>query len=134
MLHRIPSNRDIGRSLNISSGTVSNYLYRARVAGLTLAEALSLGEQQLYERLFLPSKASSTRRVLPDWECIHAELRKKGMTLMLLWREYRECHPDGVGYSLRGVMEQPTHLRLIISLNFSINVIYIYKTNDIYTR
>ncbi|HAU1564348.1 IS21 family transposase [Legionella pneumophila] len=93
------SNRDIGRSLNISSGTVSNYLYRARVAGLTLAEALSLGEQELYERLFLPSKASSTRRVLPDWECIHAELRKKGMTLMVLWREYRECHPDGVGYS-----------------------------------
>lgn len=93
------SNRDIGRSLNISAGTVSNYLYRARVAGLTLAQALILSEQQLYERLFLPSESNSTMRVLPDWESIHSELRKKGMTLMLLWREYRESHPDGVGYS-----------------------------------
>lgn len=89
------SNREIGRSLNISAATVSNYLYRARVAGLTLAQALILSEQQLYERLFLPSESNSAMRVLPDWECIHSELRKKGMTLMLLWREYSESHPDG---------------------------------------
>jgi transposase len=93
------SNRDIGRSLNISAGTVSNYLYRARVAGLDLSSALELSEAQLHERLFLPSKSSCSKRVFPDWEQVHAELRKKGMTLMLLWREYREKHPDGVGYS-----------------------------------
>lgn len=93
------SNRDIGRSLNISAGTVSNYLYRAKVSGLRLDEALTMTEPALYERLFLPSKSNATNRVLPDWDGIHAELRKKGMTLMLLWREYREGHPDGVGYS-----------------------------------
>lgn len=93
------SNREIGRSLNMSPGTVSNYLYRARASGIDLSSTLELSEAQLHERLFLTSKAPLSKRVLPDWEQIHAELRKKGMTLMLLWREYREQHLDGVGYS-----------------------------------
>lgn len=93
------SNRDIGRSLNISAGTVSNYLYRARIAGLDLNAALQWSELELHERLFMPSQAPCLKRIYPDWEQVHAELRKKGMTLMLLWREYREQQPDGVGYS-----------------------------------
>lgn len=59
------SNRDIGWSLNISSGIVSNYLYRARVAGLTLAEGLSLGEQQLFERRILFSILQSS--TIMEW-------------------------------------------------------------------
>src|SRR5665647_2399476 len=38
-------------------------------------------------------------RVLPDWEQIHRELKKRNVTLRLLWTEYREDHPDGYGYS-----------------------------------
>nr|WP_115336839.1 sigma factor-like helix-turn-helix DNA-binding protein [Legionella londiniensis] len=38
------SNREIGRSLNISPGTVSNYLYRARMAGITWPAALKMEE------------------------------------------------------------------------------------------
>ena len=34
-----------------------------------------------------------------DWAHIHSELRRKGVTLMLLWEEYRSDHPDGYGYS-----------------------------------
>lgn len=93
------SNRDIGRSLNISAGTVSNYLYRARTSGLDLHSALKWSESELHERLFMPSQAPCFKRKYPDWEQVHAELRKKGMTLMLLWREYRDHQPDGVGYS-----------------------------------
>lgn len=93
------SNREIGRSLNISAGTVSNYLYRARMAQITFAQAMEMEESDLHERLFMPAKHPLQKRLLPDWEQVHAELRKKGMTLMLLWREYREQQPNGVGYS-----------------------------------
>ena len=37
--------------------------------------------------------------MLPDWPEIHQELRKKGVTRMLLWEEYKESEPDGYGYS-----------------------------------
>lgn len=36
---------------------------------------------------------------LPDWAKVHLELRRKGVTRMLLWHEYREAHPDGYAYS-----------------------------------
>jgi transposase len=38
-------------------------------------------------------------RVLPDWEQVHQELKKRNVTLRLLWTEYREAHPEGYGYS-----------------------------------
>jgi len=38
-------------------------------------------------------------RPLPDWKHIHAELRRDGVTLQLLWLEYKEAHPDGFQYS-----------------------------------
>jgi transposase len=38
-------------------------------------------------------------RPVPDWHVIHSELRRPGVTLMLLWVEYRERNPDGYGYS-----------------------------------
>jgi len=44
-------------------------------------------------------RIATRNRPAPDWEYIYKELRKKGVTLQLLWREYREQHPDGFGYS-----------------------------------
>jgi transposase len=59
-----------------------------------------LGEDSLFELLF-PTPQQSSSRVIPapDWSLIHTELRKKGVTLRLLWVEYREAQPDGYGYS-----------------------------------
>ena len=50
--------------------------------------------------LFQPV-GGATRRVhaQPDWPTIHRELRRKDVTLALLWEEYRAAHPDGYGYS-----------------------------------
>lgn len=93
------STREIGRSLNVSPGTVSNYLYRAKSAGISWPLSADMSEEALYNQLFLPVEPSARKRVLPDWEKVHAELRRKGVTLMLLWREYRDIHADGVGYS-----------------------------------
>jgi transposase len=93
------SYRDIARSLNISTSTITDYLSRGRLAGLSWPLPEGLTEQQLYDMLFLPVKAPQSERTHPDWEQIHRELHKKGMTLRLLWREYRDQHPLGLGYS-----------------------------------
>jgi len=91
--------RDIAQSVGISTSTVSDYLARAKAIGLTWPLPEGLGEQDLYDRLFLPVREVGSTRPLPDWEAIHRERRKKGMTLQLLWREYRDVHTDGLGYS-----------------------------------
>jgi len=36
---------------------------------------------------------------LPDWVKIHTELRRKGVTLFLLWQEYKAAYPEGFQYS-----------------------------------
>ena len=93
------SYRAIARSLNISISTVSDYLARSKTAGLSWPLPAEMTEQQLYDLLFLPVKTTKAERSYPDWEQVHHELHKKGMTLRLLWREYRDHHPVGLGYS-----------------------------------
>ena len=94
------SNRAIARSCSISHSTVGEYVRRAEEAGLSWPLPSDLGEDELFERLF-PKPADGGSRVIscPDWEWVHAELRKKSVTLRLLWVEYREEHPSGYGYS-----------------------------------
>lgn len=94
------SNRAISRSCGIAASTVSDYVQRAAAAGLTWPVSGELDEDQVF-RLLFPSPARATERAIPvpDWVQLHTELRRKGVTLRLLWLEYREAHPDGYGYS-----------------------------------
>src|SRR5262245_32269871 len=89
----------IAQSLNISKSTVYEYLVRAKKAGISWPLQNELSEQELYDKLFLPGIPKAKSKPLPDWEKTHRELRKKGMTLLLLWREYRDIHIDGLGYT-----------------------------------
>jgi transposase len=91
--------RDIAKSLGLSISTISDYLARAKTANITWPLPEGVTEQELYDRLFLPVRAVIKERSLPNWQYIHTELRKKGVTLQLLWREHREQNPDGLGYS-----------------------------------
>jgi len=93
------SYRDISKSQNISLSTVYDYLARAKIAGIEWPLPENLTEQELYERLFLPCNTAKKGRALPDWEWVHRELRRKGVTLRLLWREYRDMHSEGLGYT-----------------------------------
>lgn len=93
------SYRDIARSLNISISTVSDYLARAKVAGISWPLPIEMSEDELYDKLFLPLKENVVERPQPDCEWLHCELRKKGVTLRLLWREYRDTYPAGLGYT-----------------------------------
>jgi transposase len=95
------SNRAIARSCRISHSTVSEYRARAKQAGLKWPFPETLTEDDLY-RLLFPEKAPEVpphTKPLPDWEVVRKELKKRSVTLRLLWDEYREVHPDGYGYS-----------------------------------
>jgi len=94
------SNRAIGRSCSLHHSTVGEYLRRTEEAGLSWPLPEDLDEDALYERLFpKPARSSPKNIPEPDWSEVHTELRRKGVTLRLLWVEYREAHPDGYGYS-----------------------------------
>lgn len=74
---------------------------RADVAGLSWPLPDTLSAVELEARLF-PSATGEVRNNLavPDWAHVHRELRRKGVTLALLWEEYKAAHPaDGYGYS-----------------------------------
>lgn len=94
------SHRAISNSCGISPGTVCNYVLRAQAAGVTWPLPEGVDEDALYQRLFPQSALSAGRTIpVPDWSHLHTELRRPGVTLRLLWVEYREAHADGYGYS-----------------------------------
>jgi transposase len=93
------SDRQVAQSANVSRSTVKEYRVRADRAGMTWPVAENLTEEQLTERLFPPKPLdASAHRALPDFDYIYRELKahkKFNLTLDLLWREYKEQHPDG---------------------------------------
>ena len=94
------SERQIARSLGLSRPTVAAYVRRAQVAGLSWPLPAGLDAATLEQRLF-PSSATPapTIRLVPDWATVHHELKRKGVTLFLLWQEYKATTPDGFQYS-----------------------------------
>jgi transposase len=87
----------IARSLRISKGSVANYVRAAQAAGLTHAQAAALDEAALLERL-QPQRSAPGKFAEPDFTLVHRELKRKGVTLQLLWEEYRDS-AQGVPYS-----------------------------------
>jgi transposase len=94
------SQREIAQSLGCARSTVGDTLCRAEAAGLTYPLARELAEAELYALLYPGNSGSARRRVEPDYEFLHRELRRPGVTLQQLWIEYRDDHPkDGLQYS-----------------------------------
>lgn len=93
------SNRKIARSVGISSSTVSECLRRAKQKGLAWPLADGLDDEKLTQMLYIPCRNKVPEGLSIDWTYIHQELRRKGVTLQLLWNEYRTQYPDGLCYS-----------------------------------
>lgn len=95
------STRKIAASLSVGQATVVEYLKRAERAGLSWPLPEAMTEADLERRLFAPTGGERRRGLAePDWAAVHRELRRKNVTLSLLWEEYRAAHPDdGYGYS-----------------------------------
>ena len=99
--HQGLTERVIARTLGVSNGVVHGYVRRARLAGLTWPLPEGLDDEGLELLLFpAPTAASqSDRRPSPDWAYVEKELRRRSVTRLLLWEEYRAANPDGFGYT-----------------------------------
>lgn len=96
------SGRQIGQALGIGRTTAQEYLQKAQEAQLTWPLPDSLNDDELQKLLFsspVPKIEKAVARPLPDHLRIHQELRKKGVTLQLLWEEYQQANPQGYRYT-----------------------------------
>jgi transposase len=87
--------RGIANALNIGYGTVVDYLNRAEQAGLAWPLPEGMLERDLGRLLFPTQAITGQRRFAePDFPVVCQELKRKGVTKLLLWQEYRQRHPD----------------------------------------
>jgi transposase len=92
--------RQIATSCSIARSTVSEYLMRFEASGLSWPLSSETDDVKLEALLFPQAPVVMERpREPPDLVDIHRELRRKAVTLMLLWQEYKAAHPDGYQYS-----------------------------------
>ena len=90
------SKRQIASYLQLSPGTVRNYLRRAVAVGLSWPLSSDLNDEAL-SALLLPPRVLPDR-AQPNWAMIHRRLSLRGMTLERAWHEYRRVYLDGYFY------------------------------------
>ena len=95
------SAREIGRRLGVARSTIQDNLKRAAAAGLKWPLGDGVTEEALELQLFGRAGIATgqRRRVEPDWAALARELKRPGVTMMILWEEYREVQLEGYGYS-----------------------------------
>jgi transposase len=93
------SNRQVGRATGVSCSTVSDTMTRFRASGMSWPLPDTMSDSTLERSLYRPCGEVATDEHEPDWEYVHREMRRKHVTLMLLWTEHKENHPDGYQYS-----------------------------------
>jgi transposase len=93
------SHDKVARACGLSKGTVNNYVSATHVLGLTWPLPEGVDEARL-EALLFPTRQPSSRLVEPDYFQMHQALKRKGVTLQLLWAEYVAIHAEhGYRYS-----------------------------------
>ena len=90
---------EVARALKISKSAVGKYVSLARMAGVDLELAQSLNDPELEARLYRPAVPRSSHQLAPDFALVHQELKRAGVTLMLLWEEYASANPLAYKYT-----------------------------------
>jgi transposase len=94
------SNRKIELLDIASRSAISNYTARFEKSGCEIDTVLQMEDAALSCLLYPELESTPQRKSTkphPDWNDIHHELKRKGMTRQLLWEEYKGEHPDGLG-------------------------------------
>jgi transposase len=81
----------IARACGVSKGVVSKYLRLAQASGIIWPYE---GDTEPLHEVLMPKRVVSTGYVEPDYAAMHQELKRKGVTLQLLWSEYAADHGD----------------------------------------
>ena len=92
---------EIARRVGVASSTVRLTLKRLAAAGLGWPLPAEMTDAALEAQLFaaVGTKQGHRRRAEPDWAAVHRELKRKHVTLQILWDEYIERDPEGYRYS-----------------------------------
>ncbi len=82
------SDRKIAHSLGMSRPAVAEYVRRAQTAGLA-GPLPATDDEGTLERLRFPgvSARAPASPLVPEWSTVHRALKRKGVTLFLLWQE-----------------------------------------------
>ena len=88
------SGRATARSCNVSPVTVTKYENLAKEAGLTWPLPPEFDDDAALEALLFPETTKASERPLPDFQHIYRQLKRKGVTLTLLWHEYQKEYQD----------------------------------------
>ena len=93
--------REIARRLGVAPSTVRETLRRLSMSGLSWPVAEGLSEAELEGALYGGRGSKRGRRLHaePDWPAIYRELKRKHVTLQIVWDEYIAAHPGGYSYS-----------------------------------
>jgi transposase len=93
--------REIARRIGIAPSTVRTTIRRFQAAGLNWPLPGEMTDAALEAKLFpeTGTKQGHRRESEPDWASIHRELKRKHVTLSILWDEYIACNPEGYRYS-----------------------------------
>jgi transposase len=96
----LPS-REIARRLGLAPSTVREMLGRLESAGLSWPLPEGIGDAELEAALYANrrSKRGHRRHVEPDWSAVHRELKRKHVTLLIVWDEYVAANSGGYSYS-----------------------------------
>jgi len=95
------SGNEIARRVGVAPSTVRLTLKRLAIAGLGWPLPTEMTDAALEAQLFtsVGTKQGHRRRAEPDRAALHRELKRKHVTLQILWDEYIERHPEGYRYS-----------------------------------
>ncbi len=89
----------IGISVNAYRGTVRDYLSKAEALGIDYKKSCLMTESELFEAFAKKRAGRKTKDDEIDYFYLAKELKRKGVTLHLLWQEHLKNHPESCRYS-----------------------------------
>ena len=99
LIHEVGlSQRQTAQAIRVPRSTVQDCLTRAAQAGVTWPLPPEVDDAALERLLYDRTAKACEARPEPDWKAVSMDLRRKGVTLQLLWEEYRANRPDAYSY------------------------------------
>ena len=96
------SKLQIAAQTGIARNTLKKYIKEFTSSGLSFEEINELSDKELEDLFVKPEDRPLNERLqilFSLFPAIEKELKRKGVTRQLLWKEYKTHHPDGVGLS-----------------------------------
>ncbi len=112
------SARDVARQTGLAESTVRAAIKRFQAAGLSWPLPESMTDSELEAALYgaRGRRGGRRSRAEPDWAAVNRELRRKHVTLSILWDEYIAQHPGGYRYSRFCQLYQAFAARLPVTM------------------